>query len=394
MEHGFTENDGSLQEFPLDELEPVNLDDVRRLSVRHDAQRRGVESGHSSYRSSPVATPSRGARRWDEFKDERDLEYRDSYGGDSILYGGNGTSRQHQQYPPPVNNTRYPRDQSYDSRGYVTRGYHSARASPVVSREGGSRFDYRRQASRSNAGSTAGGSAATSPAVSRQGSRPHGFRGDANVAQNERPYEYAGTRTFARPPRRRFDSAPPSPSMGATRRTEFGAVPRNQTSRSRLSSASGTRRDPVYRVVGVTPSGQTIVTHKAAPEEQLDVAVNDLSMLTAALHFTSVFVGFCVLCVCVASNQKSARRVALRLNRIDEAVLMGRTPSAMNGNGNGNGDAPGGYYHGSGRTAGRANRGGAPAEAYASHTTSHTRGYSLPVSGVDAAPAPGTPEQF
>jgi hypothetical protein len=365
---------------------------VRRLSVRHDAQRRGVESGHSSYRSSPVATPSRGARRRDEFKDERDLEYRDSYGGDSILYGGNGTSRQHQQYPPPVNNTRYPRDQSYDSRGYVTRGYHSARASPVVSREGGSRFDYRRQASRSNAGSTAGGSAATSPAVSRQGSRPHGFRGDANVAQNERSYEYAATRTFARPPRRRFDSAPPSPSMGATRRTEFGAVPRNQTSRSRLSSASGTRRDPVYRVVGVTPSGQTIVTHKTAPEEQLDVAVNYLSMLTAALHFTSVFVGFCVLCVCVASNQKSARRVALRLNRIDEAVLMGRTPSAMNGNGNG--DAPGGYYHGSGRTAGRANRGGAPAEAYASHTTSHTRGYSLPVSGVDAAPSPGTPEQF
>ena len=47
---------GSLRDFPLDELEPVNLDDVR-------AFRGGGRSAYSSYRSSPAATPRRGARR-------------------------------------------------------------------------------------------------------------------------------------------------------------------------------------------------------------------------------------------------------------------------------------------------------------------------------------------
>lgn len=345
---------GELREFPVDELEPVNLDDVRQ--VRHN---RGRVSGHSSYRLSPVATPSR-RRRQDgyEFRDERDFEYRarESY--------------QQSRYPPSssrhVPYTNLP--PSYDSRGYVTRGYHSARASPVVSREGGARADYRRGGGVSR---FAAASAAASPATSRQGSRK-----GPRVNSSRQPTYVS---SFLRPPRRRFDSAPPSPSMGATRRAEFGAANNynayNNRS-SRLSSAFGTRSS-TYRVVGVGAHGETIVAQKPQPEEQLDVAVNYLSMLTAALHFTAAAVAFCVLVIGVGSNAKSSDRVLKRLNRIDEAVLNGRVPVGYSNADMSSSYNLGSYSH-SGRTPARDND--SPAAS--------SRGYSLPAVGVDPAPAP------
>ena len=49
--------------------------------------------------------------------------------------------------------------------------------------------------------------------------------------------------------------------------------------------------------------GETVVTSKPEPEEQLDVAVNYLSMLAAALHFVAAAVAFAVLVVAVAANK-------------------------------------------------------------------------------------------
>ena len=123
------DDDRSLREFPVDELEPVNLDDVRVFRMQHP---RGAFSGHSSRRSSPAATPSRrNSRRHDGARAEglgfddayatRAAEFRTDY-PNRDAYGGNGARA-------------YDRG-AYDARGYATRAYHSARASPVVSREG------------------------------------------------------------------------------------------------------------------------------------------------------------------------------------------------------------------------------------------------------------------
>ena len=123
------DDDRSLREFPVDELEPVNLDDVRVFRMQHP---RGAFSGHSSRRSSPAATPSRrNSRRHDGARAEG-LGFDDAYATRAAgfrtdypnrdAYGGNGARA-------------YDRG-AYDARGYATRAYHSARASPVVSREG------------------------------------------------------------------------------------------------------------------------------------------------------------------------------------------------------------------------------------------------------------------
>ena len=72
-------------------------------------------------------------------------------------------------------------------------------------------------------------------------------------------------------------------------------------------------------MVGVGVHGETIVTSKPEPEEQLDVAVNYLSMLAAALHFTAAAVAFAVLVVAVSANKTSTKRLVARLDRIDGA---------------------------------------------------------------------------
>ena len=122
------DDDRSLREFPVDELEPVNLDDVRVFRMQHP---RGAFSGHSSRRSSPAATPSRrNSRRHDGARAEG-LGFDDAYATRAAgfrtdypnrdAYGGNGARA-------------YDRG-AYDARGYATR-VPRARASPVVSREG------------------------------------------------------------------------------------------------------------------------------------------------------------------------------------------------------------------------------------------------------------------
>ena len=76
-------------------------------------------------------------------------------------------------------------------------------------------------------------------------------------------------------------------------------------------------------MVGVGVHGETVVTSKPEPEEQLDVAVNYLSMLAAALHFVAAAVAFAVLVVAVAANKTSTRRLVARLDRIDGVVGEG-----------------------------------------------------------------------
>ena len=378
------DDDRSLREFPVDELEPVNLDDVRVFRMQHP---RGAFSGHSSRRSSPAATPSRrNSRRHDGARAEglgfddayatRAAEFRTDY-PNRDAYGGNGARA-------------YDRG-AYDARGYATRAYHSARASPVVSREGprippgvggtraGPTYGFPpRDGSRS-----AATSAAASPAPSRGGSR-----GGSRPPRVEYGYGYSG--------RRRFDSAPPSPSMGATRAEAFGArrasrdfvshqyrsgYPRDfrftsRESRGGVSRDGRASRASSYRVVGVGVHGETVVTSKPEPEEQLDVAVNYLSMLAAALHFVAAAVAFAVLVVAVAANKTSTRRLVARLDRIDGVVGEGRGALSMRP-----GVKAGGASH---RAAGASWVGDAGARELDAAATS--RGYSLPGSAARAAP--------
>ena len=378
------DDDRSLREFPVDELEPVNLDDVRVFRMQHP---RGAFSGHSSRRSSPAATPSRrNSRRHDGARAEGlgfDDEYATRAAGfrtdypNRDAYGGNGARA-------------YDRG-AYDARGYATRAYHSARASPVVSREGprippgvgGTRAGPTDGFPPRGGARSAATSAAASPAPSRGGSR-----GGSRPPRVEYGYGYSG--------RRRFDSAPPSPSMGATRAEAFGArrasrdfvshqyrsgYPRDfrftsRESRGGVSRDGRASRASSYRVVGVGVHGETVVTSKPEPEEQLDVAVNYLSMLAAALHFVAAAVAFAVLVVAVAANKTSTRRLVARLDRIDGVVGEGRGALSMRP-----GVKAGGASH---RAAGASWAGDAGARELDAAATS--RGYSLPGSAARAAP--------
>ena len=378
------DDDRSLREFPVDELEPVNLDDVRVFRMQHP---RGAFSGHSSRRSSPAATPSRrNSRRHDGARAEG-LGFDDAYATRAAgfrtdypnrdAYGGNGA-------------LAYDRG-AYDARGYATRAYHSARASPVVSREGprippgvgGTRAGPTYGFPPRGGSRSAATSAAASPAPSRGGSR-----GGSRPPRVEYGYGYSG--------RRRFDSAPPSPSMGATRAEAFGArrasrdfvshqyrsgYPRDfrftsRESRGGVSRDGRASRASSYRVVGVGVHGETVVTSKPEPEEQLDVAVNYLSMLAAALHFVAAAVAFAVLVVAVAANKTSTRRLVARLDRIDGVVGEGRGALSMRP-----GVKAGGASH---RAAGASWAGDAGARELDAAATS--RGYSLPGSAARAAP--------
>ena len=396
------DDEHSLREFPVDELEPVNLDDVRTFRMARDRDPR-AHSGHSSRRSSPAATPSRRRR-----------DPTGAFASDfSDAYTGTNANGEHDFAAEYRHGDAYAagvRTGAYDARGYATRAYHSARASPVVSREGGRRMDYRASygyganargmssSSRGGIGSMGGSysaatSAAASPAPSRGGSRG--------------PTRAEYVPAFTRPPRRRFDSAPPSPSMGATRAEAFGArravardardaaryyrsgYPRDfrfeRDFRSRSRSRPGSSSS--YRVVGVGVHGETIVTSKPEPEEQLDVAVNYLSMLAAALHFTAAAVAFAVLVVAVSANKTSTKRLVARLDRIDGAFEEGRGGAAHARFANG-------FERKSSASSYRA--AGARADArYGAEKNAATsgRGYSLPAgSGSGSGPAaPPTP---
>ena len=378
------DDDRSLREFPVDELEPVNLDDVRVFRMQHP---RGAFSGHSSRRSSPAATPSRrNSRRHDGARAEG-LGFDDAYARRAAgcrtdypnrdAYGGNGARA-------------YDRG-AYDARGYATRAYHSARASPVVSREGprippgvgGTRAGPTYGFPPRGGSRSAATSAAASPAPSRGGSR-----GGSRPPRVEYGYGYSG--------RRRFDSAPPSPSMGATRAEAFGArrasrdfvshqyrsgYPRDfrftsRESRGGVSRDGRASRASSYRVVGVGVHGETVVTSKPEPEEQLDVAVNYLSMLAAALHFVAAAVAFAVLVVAVAANKTSTRRLVARLDRIDGVVGEGRGALSMR---------PGAKAGGASRRAAGASWAG-DAGARELDAAATSRGYSLPGSAARAAP--------
>ena len=399
------DDEHSLREFPVDELEPVNLDDVRLFRMARDPR---AHSGHSS----PAATPS---RRNSRSRDGARAEASELFSADELPYANARAALRFRTDDPnrDGNGSRaffadrgaYDRG-AYDARGYATRAYHSARASPVVSREGRKRVPpgVSGSGSGTRAGPTYGfpprggtrsaaTSAAASPAPSRGGSRG-GSRPAPFAPRAEYGYGTSG--------RRRFDSAPPSPSMGATRAEAFGArrdrsrdfvsrhyrsgYPRDFRFASRESRGGGVSdaygrasRASSYRVVGVGVHGETVVTSKPEPEEQLDVAVNYLSMLAAALHFTAAAVAFAVLVVAVAANKTSTRRLVARLDRIDGVVGEGRGALSMR---------PGVKAGGASHRAAGARAGDAVAREWDAAATS--RGYSLP--GSAATPrAPPTP---
>ena len=394
------DDDRSLREFPVDELEPVNLDDVRVFRMQHP---RGAFSGHSSRRSSPAATPSRRNSRSRDFSGARASEASELFSADvpTTFRADYPINRDANGNPNPYggNGARAHDRGAYDARGYATRAYHSARASPVVSREGPRVRPAGVGGTRTRAGPgpaygfpprggsrSAATSAAASPAPSRGGSRG-GSRPAPFAPRAEYGYGYGG--------RRRFDSAPPSPSMGATRAEAFGArrasrdfvshqyrsgYPRDfrfasRESRGGVSRDGRVSRASSYRVVGVGVHGETVVTSKPEPEDQLDVAVNYLSMLAAALHFTAAAVAFAVLVVAVAANKTSTRRLVARLDRIDGVVGEGRGALSMR---------PGVKAGGASHRAAGARAGDAVAREWDAAATS--RGYSLPGSAARAAP--------
>ena len=130
--------------------------------------------------------------------------------------------------------------------------------------------------------------------------------------------------------------------------------------------------------------GETIVTSKPEPEEQLDVAVNYLSMLAAALHFTAAAVAFAVLVVAVSANKTSTKRLVARLDRIDGAFEEGR-----------GGAAHGRFANGFERKSERASSyraAGARADArYGADAAASGRGYSLPAGEVGPGPPAAPP---
>ena len=121
------------------------------------------------------------------------------------------------------------------------------------------------------------------------------------------------------------------------------------------------------------------MTSKPEPEDQLDVAVNYLSMLAAALHFTAAAVAFAVLVVAVAANKTSTRKLVARLDRIDGVVGEGRGALSMRP-----GVKAGGASH---RAAGA--RAGDAKHSREWDAAATSRGYSLP--GSAARTAPPTP---
>lgn len=147
-------------------------------------------------------------------------------------------------------------------------------------------------------------------------------------------------------------SAPPSPSMGATRAREFGV--RDRTPRVRLSSAAGGlrgsyRRDDYDFARGgfeFHPQRSSAATSPGAFEEeqppQLEDAVNYLGMLTAALHFTAAVVVFVFLLVAVYANGSAMTSLSRRLDRLDGAIVAGPTSGNHGGVGGWGGGVGGG----------------------------------------------------
>jgi len=149
-------------------------------------------------------------------------------------------------------------------------------------------------------------------------------------------------------------SAPPSPSMGATRAREFGV--RDRTPRVRLSSAAGGlrgsyRRDDYDFAAGAfefhpprssanTTPGNTFEESEQPP--QLEDAVNYLGMLTAALHFTAAVVVFGFLLVAVYANGSAMTSLSKRLDRLDGAIVAGPASGNLGGVGGWGGGGGGG----------------------------------------------------
>ena len=178
---------------------------------------------------------------------------------------------------------------------------------------------------------------------------------------------FADPAGFTYPPRRRFESAPPSPGMGATRGVEFGFddgggerwTPGDaRRFRRGVRSAQGAResyrrggaggeyyyggsrggtysrryRDEMYaanrELRGAFSHflGRAPAAEEREPEERLEAAVDYLSTLTAALHFCAAAVAFLVLVLAVGANARQSEALGARLDRVDAAWRAGGIP--------------------------------------------------------------------
>ena len=270
--------------------------------VRYDGHT-GQSRGHAYSRDSHHRR-SRG----DEYGDAVDARGSYPRSGDRFRRG-----------PPPV---RYGHRQSYDASGafgdggYAGVGGYSQPGSRSSSR-GSARSSGRGFVSRSHVGS--------------YGFRDGGYDRGVGPDDSFRRSSLSGSISRGGGAHNRAGSAPPSPSMGATRAREFGV--RDRAPRVRLSSAAGGlrgsyRRDDYDFATGAFefhpgPRGSAATTPSRLEEEQppqLEDAVNYLGVLTAALHFTAAVVVFGFLLVAVYANGSAMTSLARRLDRLDVAV--------------------------------------------------------------------------
>ena len=295
-------------------------DPVPRSSsrVRYNGHDGRSNRGHHTRRS-----------RGDGYGDVGGVDARGSYArrDDTRTRGG----------PPPVRYGNYRSSTEYDGAGFGDGGYagvggYSQPGSRSSSR--GSARSSRGFVSRSHAGHT-------------YGFDGYGYDG-VGITDSDSFRRSSLSGSIPRGGR----SAPPSPSMGATRAREFGV--RDRTPRVRLSSAAGGlrgsyRRDDYDFARGgfeFHPARSSAATTPGAFEEeqppQLEDAVNYLGMLTAALHFTAAVVVFVFLLVAVYANGSAMTSLSKRLDRLDGAIVAGPTSGNLGGVGGWGGGGGGG----------------------------------------------------
>ncbi|EEH52457.1 uncharacterized protein MICPUCDRAFT_63938 [Micromonas pusilla CCMP1545] len=201
-------------------------------------------------------------------------------------------------------------------------------------------------------------SAAASPATSRANSRGHGDHARGRYARGgggggggrDRGGGGGGIRrggppaaasssfpSNPSPPRRRFESAPPSPSMGATRAKEFGVRrrgPKGQQGQGdddeAEAEAEASRREREYeRLRRWKRERDEAADPDPSLQKGLGFAVDALSVLTAALHFTAAFVLFIVLVLMVRANASALANLTLRVDRVALRMLRRESGEPM-----------------------------------------------------------------
>jgi hypothetical protein len=333
---------GSVRGFSVAEGEPVEWGH-RGGDHHHHHRRRSPSPGvgraaSPSYSSRGGASPLHGGRR-------HRRHHRSSGGGglDDFSYPGGsahpgaygGSRHNHQRYGRSY--ARYAGMGMGISRGGSYSASVSVAASPTGSRPG----------SRSAAGASVTAAERERRNVSGGGGGGGRFSSGGGVGRTRGGGGAAAAGVEHVKLRRSAESAPPTPSAGATRAREFGNVRPHHPRGSRASNGGGggafasgshnaytqqqQQQQPQRRRASSPPQQQQ---QQQQPGE-LKSVVSTLSVLAASVHFTAAAVVFTVLVMAIHANRRSTDALTLQLDRMDTVVASGRVPANIHGGGGG-----------------------------------------------------------